>query len=943
MSMPEWKILLVLILVLTYYSVFSQAQIGESLSEEHFRRGEALFNLNNVSEETYDVAIQHYQRAIDQLRKEGVKNTTLALCHQRIGSIFFDRDSLAEALNEYQQSRKIKSTFLSSQDSSFYSDYVFIGNIFYYQDRYDSAIYYYSKAEKIAVAYKENVTDIERIYNSLGAFNFTLGNYQKATTYYDKALSVMPQEGHDYIIAKVIFTLNTALALARLDRHEEAIKRYKVILENEIYLPYLYRGMGDSYLAIESYDSALLYLKKANQNMNSILKMTTNNSLGSLFFRKRQFDSAINYYQQTIHLNTKERRGKNIHVVSAYQGLGDIATFSGNSRKALEYYQQALISTTFNFNELDITKNSIEGSQAILPLQQFKVLQSKGNAFVTYYKQNQDTSNLQYALNCFQEAIRVARYTQKTYDNEEAKLFFVNQVHALYEDAIRAAYQLYQLSGDNSYAELALRFSEKSKASVLTEILREVDIKTSGEVNESLVSEEKLIKQQITANRLKLVESSDSTQNEEYRQKINDLEIALARTVKQLQQDEKYYQLKYQEDTIDLASWQSQLLNDDDLLLEYFMGEEQLYVFAIEQDALAMHQVALDPAFQSTWKNVQNHLFAYDYGDEYQSQWSVQLYQKLIEPVSESLVQKKRLIVIPAGELSYLPFEMLAEGTHKDKFLLHDYTISYAFSGTLLYNAHLRKTTQVKDQEVLAMAPFAGRNVRSVRDNSLSPLYFSRQEVASVGGSLYLEEEATKQLFLKIAGSYNILHLATHASVNDENPLQSFIAFYPEDKQSLAGHRLYTHELYNLRLDSVNLVVLSSCDAGNGRLVKGEGIISLARAFAYAGCPNIMTTLWKADDKAAADIASQMHHYLKQGYTKDEALRQAKLDYLRDPETKELRTPYYWANFVFIGDPAPIYRSYHWVWWLVSGLAVVLIAGATIMIKRRISSSRQAA
>ncbi|MGB3588234.1 MAG: CHAT domain-containing protein [Tunicatimonas sp.] len=924
------------------FPLIGQSQVGESTAEKYFARGEALFDLDNASEGTYDVAIAHYQKAIELLQDKAPKAYTLALCYQRIGSIYLNRNELQLAKQQYRKALSIK-IGLNVADSSLYNEYVFLGNTYYYLSNYDSAGYYYDKAEEVVVSYGENLEDIERLYNSLGAFNFSLGNYRQAVIYYDKALLVMPQQGFDYVAAQVIFTLNIAVAFAKLEHHQEAIQRYKSVLKYQTYLPFLYQGLGNSYIALQEYDSASVYLWKAQQNPYSMLEMPINNSLGTLFLKTHQFDSAINYFQKTIKVNIDGVKGKNTYIASAYRSLGDIAIAQDNIWQALNYYHKALINTTFGFDETDVTKNPDNRHQAILPLKQFKVLQSKGNAFVKYYGQNQDTTNLLHALNCFQEAIRVARYTQKTYDNEEAKLFFVNQVHSLYEDAIRTAYHLYQLSGDNSYAELALQFSEKSKASVLTEILREVDIKTSGEVNDSLVSEEKLIKQQVTANRLKLVESSDSAQNEEYRQKINDLEIALARTIKQLQQDEKYYQLKYQEDTIDLAAWQSQLLNHEDLLLEYFMGEEQLYVFAIEQNALAMHQVTLDTAFRDTWKNVQNHLFAYDYGDKYQNQWSVQLYKKLIEPVAESLAQKKRLIVIPAGELSYLPFEMLAKDTQEDKFLLHDYTISYAFSGTLLYNAHLRETAQAKNQEVLAMAPFAGRNVGSVRDNSLSPLYFSRQEVASVGGSLYLEEEATKQLFLEIAGSYNILHLATHASVNDENPLQSFIAFYPEDKQSIVGHRLYTHELYNLRLDSVNLVVLSSCDAGNGRLVKGEGIISLARAFAYAGCPNIVTTLWKADDKAASDIASQMHYYLKKGYTKDEALRQAKLDYLRDPETKELRTPYYWANFVFIGDPAPIYRNYSWVWWLVAGLAVVLIAGAVITIKQRIRSSRQTA
>ncbi|MEM6840937.1 MAG: CHAT domain-containing tetratricopeptide repeat protein [Bacteroidota bacterium] len=946
----NWKLLFTAFFVihLSIFQAYAQSNSKESEARAYFEKGEVIFNLDNASEETYDIAIQHYQEAIALLESINISNVLLAQCFERIGSIYLDRDLLSEALAKYHQSLAVKNSIVDEYDSLLYSSYIFVGDVHYYQDRYDSAGYYYDKAERVAIDYAEQLLDIERVYNALGVFNFRLGNYQKAITYYDKALSVMPQRGYDFIIAKAIFTYHIALALSRVDRHEEAIERYQNVLIYEGQLPSVYQelvysGLGEAYLALENYDSAYNYLKRSKKSNYSILRTTSYNKLGKFFEENCQFDSATNYYQRTVGLNVSGEKGKNIHITTAYQGLGNVALAQDSVQQAIDYYQQALINTTFGFDEDNVTKNPGRGNQAISPLQQFNVLQKKGKAFTKYYEQNQDTTNLIHALNCFQEAIRVARYTQKTYDNEEAKLFFVNQVHSLYEDAIRTAYQLYELSQDKQYAELALQFSEKSKASVLTEILREVDIKTSGEVNDSLVNEEKLIKQQITANRLKLVESSDSAQNEEYRRKINDLEIALARVVKQLQQDEKYYQLKYQEDTVDLRAWQTDLLKGDDLLLEYFMGEDQLYVFAIEQNALAVHQVALDSTFKAARENVQNHLFAYSYGDEYQSQWGNQLYQKLIDPVDEYLAQKKRLIVIPAGELSYLPFEMLTDNSESETYLLHDYALSYAFSGTLLYEAHRREIAEAYDQNVLAMAPFAGRNVRSVRDNFLSPLYFSRQEVNNVGGSLYMEAEATKQLFLKIAGSYNILHLATHASVNDENPLQSFIAFYPQDEQSIAGYRLYTHELYNLRLDSVNLVVLSSCDAGNGQLVKGEGIISLARAFAYAGCPNIMTTLWKADDKAAADIASQMHHYLKDGYAKDEALRRAKLDYLRNSENKDLRSPYYWANFIFIGDPAPIYDNYSWIWWAIAGAIILLVAGALIIIKQRQQSGKQTA
>ena len=932
--MSNWKVWLGAILIGFFYSHFGQAQSSKALAEDYYKRGEVLFDLDDASEETYDVAVRYYQKAIELLEEEGVQNITLAQCHQRIGSIYLDRDALDKALAEYHQSLSIKSNLPTLNDSLLYSDYVFLGNIHFYLDRYDSASYYYDKAEKVAINEDEQLADIERIYNSLGVFNLSLGNYQKAITYHDKALSLMPQEGFDYVIAKVSFTYNTAIALTKLGRYQEAIRRYKEILKYNVYQSWLYQGLGNSYLGIAEYDSALYYLKKTQNENQFPLNMLTHNSMGNLFYQTNQLDSAKAHFQRTVQINVNDKRGKNTNVTRAYPGLGDVAVAQGNPQVALQSYQQALISTTFDFDDHDVTSNPSEKNEAISLLQRFQVLQQKGKAFEAYYQQNQDTTNLLHALNCFQEAIEVARHTQKTYDNEEAKLFFVNKVHSVYDYAIHTAYQLYQHTKKPQYVDLALQFSEKSKASVLTEILRDVDIKASGKVNDSLINEEKLIKQQITANRLKLVESSDSTQNEMYRQKLNDLEIALARVIKQLQRDERYYQLKYQDDTLDLAAWQAQLVSSEDVLLEYFMGENNMYIFSLTQDSLAMQEVALDSTFTNTWHTVQQHLFTYEYGDEYQKRWSNELYQKLITPVGEQLLGKRRLIIIPAGELSYLPFEILTSPEHPEQYLLHDYAIDYAFSGVLLNDAHHRRGRK-HNQNVLAMAPFAGPNVRALRNNGLSPLYFSRQEVSSLGGSLYLEEKATKQLFLKIAGSYNILHLATHASVDDENPLQSFIAFYPEDESSLSGYRLYTHELYNMRLDSVNLVVLSSCEAGNGRLVKGEGIISLARAFAYAGCPNIVTTLWKADDKAAADITSQMHRYLKKGYDKDEALRQAKLSYLQDPETRDLRDPYYWANFVFIGDPVPMYDNYHWVWWLAVGTIVALSLGLILWGRRK--------
>src|ERR1041385_508618 len=109
-------------------------------------------------------------------------------------------------------------------------------------------------------------------------------------------------------------------------------------------------------------------------------------------------------------------------------------------------------------------------------------------------------------------------------------------------------------------------------------------------------------------------------------------------------------------------------------------------------------------------------------------------------------------------------------------------------------------------------------------------------------------------------------HLATHAIVSNDEPLNSFIAFYPSNDPN--DYRLYAREIYNMDLDSTELVILSACETGTGKLVKGEGLMSLSRAFAYAGCPNIITSLWKAEDKATSFITRRLHVYLDKGFPK---------------------------------------------------------------------------
>lgn len=205
-----------------------------------------------------------------------------------------------------------------------------------------------------------------------------------------------------------------------------------------------------------------------------------------------------------------------------------------------------------------------------------------------------------------------------------------------------------------------------------------------------------------------------------------------------------------------------------------------------------------------------------------------------------------------------------------------------------------------------------------MRDQSLVPLPFSNKEVSEIGGSIYRDKAATKKKFMENYRDNDIIYFATHAQVDDLDPSKSFIAFYPDS----VDYKLYISELYNLSLESTQLVVLSACEAGSGKIQGGEGMLSLARGFAYAGCPAVIATLWNAHDESSAYLSERLHHHLHKGLMKDEALRQAKLDFMNADIGRQLNHLYYWANFILIGDASPVNSPINW--WLWIGIIAVV-------------------
>ncbi|WP_452225790.1 CHAT domain-containing protein [Lacinutrix cladophorae] len=297
------------------------------------------------------------------------------------------------------------------------------------------------------------------------------------------------------------------------------------------------------------------------------------------------------------------------------------------------------------------------------------------------------------------------------------------------------------------------------------------------------------------------------------------------------------------------------------------------------------------------------------------------LYQNLWKPI-EDKIHNKNIIIIPDGALFNLSFESLTSSkatsfeTMVEHSLLSKHNISYNYSLFLLKEN--QKTTDYSS-DFIAFAPEFNDEMKddyrmTITDSmhmdkaylQLLPQPFSAELVKErtklFNGKSFLNENASKQVFENEAKEHKIIHIGTHAESNNISPELSRLVFAKD--ASGEDNSLYTYEIYNQNLSS-NLAVLTACETGKPTYQSGEGMISLAHAFNYAGSESILTSLWKIDEQSSMKIIDLFYNNISEGTPKHEALRLAKLDYIKMANGRA-KHPQYWAGLILIGDASPI-------------------------------------
>ncbi len=318
------------------------------------------------------------------------------------------------------------------------------------------------------------------------------------------------------------------------------------------------------------------------------------------------------------------------------------------------------------------------------------------------------------------------------------------------------------------------------------------------------------------------------------------------------------------------------------------------------------------------------------------------LYTILWQPIEANL--KQRVLLIPDGALNFLNFETLITASTQSPdyatwpWLLNKHT--FILRNTL---PGMKNQDRKANGEILALAPGFSDELKADYRKHLpsgkkadstftswvqTPWSVEFAEELKPRGKVFTGSEANEASFRSNASKAGILHFGTHAQLQDDNPLMSFLALTPHAETNDDGY-LYAYELYNQPLQA-NMAVLTACETGIGAYREGDGVLSLAHAFQYAGCPNVMYSLWQIDDKQSTWIMKKFYSHIDQEMAYSDALRQAKLDYLSS-HTGELAAPYYWGGVVLTGEdgkfmaPKSILADYGWPLGLAAGALGLLV------------------
>jgi CHAT domain-containing protein/tetratricopeptide (TPR) repeat protein len=879
------------------------------------------------------------------------------------------RGDYAEAVESFLASAKIREGLGGAAKTSAALNQA--GYVHYLRGEFGPALEFFRRSLALAEAAGDE-TRIADALLSIAGIQSDEGDYAGALGNYRKGAELSAAAGNNSVLARALN--DAAIVHRKLGDYARALENYRrvldifeaqgdqgrvgVILNN---IGAVQRLQGDYEQALEYYGRSLALRERQGSKAGVMASL---NNLGELHLLKGDRDAALAHFQRSLKLND-ELGDKQARAV-ILNNLGHVSRAQGDHERATDYYRQSLaireasgdrdgVSLTLNsLGALQLARgdNAQAAQLAERSAQLARQIGSRDNLRAALTLEGAARSALgqsEQARRAFEEAIQVVESLRTNVVGHDAR--------ATYLAAVREPYDLYtdllmRLHGQNPAAghdRAAWQMSERSRARSLIESLGEVRADIRAGVDPKLLERERALQHQLNAKAERQTRLLAGKHTAEQAAAVEKETAALAAAYREVQAEIRRASPRYaaltQPQPLTLAEVQRQVLDRDTVLLQYALGEERSYLWALTPDALWSFELPKRTLIEAAARPVRDLLsdparWATDEKVEAEYERAALTLSRVLLP--EELLTRlgtKRVAVVADGVLQYLPFGALpvrgAEaGGSGTKFLIADHEVVRLPSASTLGvlrreprpRARYMKTVAVfadpvfdagDERVALAAAPGlspqlarAARATGILREGGrgLARLPFSRREAQMIlaaapagQGRAALDFGASRQLATSDElARYRFVHFATHGILNPEHPeLSGVVLSLIDERGRQVDGFLRLNEIYNLRLPA-EMVVLSACQTALGREVRGEGVLGLVRGFMYAGSPRVVASLWKVDDRATAELMRRFYEgLLKDGLRPAAALRRAKVSMLREPRW---RAPFHWAAFELQGE-----------------------------------------
>lgn len=817
----------------------------------------------------YDSTSYYYEKSFDIKKKIKTNSYALAVSAYNLAILYEDLAQPKKALKLYLEAEQY--LLISENKVTFLSDvYVGIAHLHFYRKEINKAEEYSEKAIDVGLkSYGEFNPNMTFVYNSYANILVSKKKYKEAIILLEKSLTIREStygEFHKWT-CESNYKLAETLVLDKQYKKAEAYYKKAIAIGEKI--------KSLQYLAIAKSYLAMLYIK---QNI--------------------KLDESEILLLDALNKNINVFGYKNDIIADNYYYLAELAKKKKEKEKFFAFTTQVFNSSAYDKNNL---------SQVIAPFQALDALVLIGDWFNDEYI---NTKNVQFLIDKYlliDQELALIKLSQENFSSNQSKINFANEYRQVFEKGLNTCWLLYHKTKDVKYLEKAFELSETNRNITLLEGLQDSKYKLYADIPKDQLDFEAKIKQDLELTKIDLhYEKTAKSPDKNFISELLNQRILLSNKLDSLHKTfeknyPRYSDLKYQGKTIKLLDVQESLDNKTQLIT-YFLGENNLYTFSISNNNVTFLKGEVADKLLNKTLAFKSDLIAQNDIKEI----SKKLYLFLLDQQLNK--SKSNLIIVPDNVLNYIPFEVLLN--EKGNYLIDDFTISYSGS--------VRIFLELKSDFFKYSSPnyWAGFSPKYDEDLELSSTLDEISSISKiVNGKKFIEENSKKLSFLNHNKDYSILHLAMHAEINNENPMFNKLIF--------TDGELSASEIY-LSNTQANLAVLSACNTGFGKLEKGEGVMSMARAFHFSGVPSIIMSLWKVPDKETKKIMIAFYNHLEKGETKSEALKNAKLNYLASTNDPNLRHPYYWSGFVLNGNTDTLKQSNKY-YYLISGGGLVLI------------------